>query len=75
LVDSSRECVQVHEQIYPCIGEDRHAPTVIPSRIHMVYTNGIGTQRLHEGSIERALGCVDERIRWQKLVCNACLSY
>ena len=39
--------------------------------IHVVHTDRIGAQLGHPGDVPLALGCVDKRVTWGKLISDA----
>lgn len=56
------------------IGQCRHTAFVISAGIHVVHTDSIGAQLGHPDDIALALGSIDKRVTWGKLISNACLS-
>jgi hypothetical protein len=71
LFDLGIEGIQVDPEIDPSIFKGRHAGLVVAIGVDVVDAYGVGSDLLHEGSIELALGVVDQRVIGGELVSNA----
>ena len=72
LLNLSSEGIQIHKQVYPSISKCRHAVCVVLSAVDMVDAYCVGTELLHQGSIELTLAVVDKRVIWEELIGNSC---
>jgi len=68
LLNLSSESVEVDEKVNSSVGESLHTVLVIGSGVHVVNTDSVSTQSLHQRCIQLALVVVDERILGNKLV-------
>ena len=72
LLNLCSEGVQIHKQEYSSISKCRHAVRVVLGAVDMVNAYRVGTELLHQGSIELTLGVVDKRVIWEELIGNSC---
>ena len=70
-VELSCKGIKIHEKVDSSVRKRAHAPLVVSTRVHVVYSDGIGTEVLHLLGVKLALVCIDERVVFGELVGNA----
>ena len=71
LVDLGVKGVQIHEQVDASLVKCTHTAAMVTGGVHMVYSNGIGSELLHGSGISSALSLVEQWVERDKLISDS----